>query len=628
MSVDIDRMEREVHQMRVRFAPDCHIPPSNQPTASNSIEDDDTIQANSHAKTSSDACLQFTQIDSQSAFKAVPNTPGCIESPRKGNDTFSQDEFYFASDLVEGDIDTSIEPKRSIYELFQTAKDTIQAPFDYEEHDGRFNENCEAPNRLEILAEPRTKFFAENQKQRLVKEAEMLGECTFQPNLECLGRRERSTSAEKQSIARYEWLPKPKNAPKDSNKRRTSAQNACERLHLDSSLRYELRDQAKQQMDDFNLRQECTFAPSINPISKNIAQPPLYERIPNMRRQKDAKLDQLRREVDQESRECTFHPTISVMSRKLAQSQDDLHRPRDSRSRQKCLKTLSKMETFHPRINDASKKLIRHKPEFQLDFVTRQAYFQHSERQERSLNTKCKVKTFPSDLKCTFTPDIGNADAVLRKLRPERAQEHIDDQVYRMTYNEPKERRARAQQLREETSQFSFKPSLNSVSKSLGKSTPLEDLSRPNTLKMIRLDGWDPYEVSQAPIPPKKERGLSQPGSLWQSEKLLQAIDADRLRRETDLEARRQERAVEEMKECTFRPKLATPKLPIAKASSERPIIVRGLERFMESRELARLKEKQQQEREYRVFFTNYKPRKYTIPKPFHLSHSIRKRSK
>ncbi|CCI45285.1 unnamed protein product [Albugo candida] len=552
------------------------------------------------------------------------------ESDAADSDTISQDEFYFASDLVKGDIATCIE-KRSIYELFRAAKDTIQQPnennFHVEQHTERLHDNFEATNRLEMLAQPRTKFFAENQKQRLVREAEILGECTFHPNLEIIETKNCTKSTGKQPNPRYQWLSEPKTTQNGFSQRQSSGQHVSERLHLDSSLRYELRDQAKQQMDDFLLHQECTFRPCINPISKTIAQPPLYERIPTMRRQKDAKMEQLRRECNQENRECTFHPVISVMSRKLARIPNEFHITRDSR--QKCLKKLKEIETFHPTINNASKKLIRHRPEFQLDFVSRQTYFQHSERQKHTFDTNGKAESIPIDSKCTFTPDIGNADAILRKLRPERVHEPVDVQVYRMTYKEPKERQARTRKLRQESTQCTFKPRLNTVSKALGKPTPLEDLSRPNrqSSTLLRLNGYE--LISKATKASKKERGLghcNETESLWQSEKLLQVIDAERIRREKDLEARRREKAVNEMKECTFRPKLKTSKLLNAKASSERPIIIRGLERFMESREMARQKEKQQQAREHRVFFTNYKPRKYTIPKPFQLSQPIRKK--
>jgi isochorismate synthase EntC len=66
----------------------------------------------------------------------------------------------------------------------------------------------------------------------------------------------------------------------------------------------------------------------------------------------------------------------------------------------------------------------------------------------------------------------------------------------------------------------------------------------------------------------------------------------------------------------------------------QKPVIVRGLGRFLELRDLARKQQAEQKQREQKVFAPNkaYEPRSYTVPKPFKLSEtskdSIRRRLK
>ena len=79
----------------------------------------------------------------------------------------------------------------------------------------------------------------------------------------------------------------------------------------------------------------------------------------------------------------------------------------------------------------------------------------------------------------------------------------------------------------------------------------------------------------------------------------------------------------EELKECTFTPaiKRTVPKQPPG------PIVVRGLGRHLELKELAQRQAEDKAERERKAFLTNVSSsqKTYTVPAPFQLSSNDRK---
>ncbi len=80
----------------------------------------------------------------------------------------------------------------------------------------------------------------------------------------------------------------------------------------------------------------------------------------------------------------------------------------------------------------------------------------------------------------------------------------------------------------------------------------------------------------------------------------------------------------EELKECTFTPaiKRTVPKQPSG------PIVVRGLGRHLELKELAQRQSEEKAERERKAFLTQLSSsstKPYTVPAPFHLSSNDKK---
>lgn len=359
-------------------------------------------------------------------------------------------------------------------------------------------------------------------------------------------------------------------------------------------------------------------------------------------------------------------------------------------------------QPFAPVISEKSEEIVKQRPEFQqLDFVARQDYFLARELEKReALEDLCDGgKVAP------FKPDIGNADTILQQLRPDLANETREEKLYRLIYRDPKNLELKKQKLREqEYSKCTFKPDINPVSKALGQSSTIDQLARPVTefadtnnivdspsdrkseaatssreaLKKYfaskRFRSKVALEMEQAEraectfqptlIASYKPRGMcssantskldakNRSENVWKSDNLLHLIDERRQRKEQEMEAKRSELAVREMKECTFHPNVrkasskvstdrqadgtkttrrkssssSSPSPPRQQGDSgeQKPVIVRGLGRFLELRDLAKKQQDEQRQREQRAFQPNtaYEPRTYTVPKPFKLSKS------
>lgn len=71
----------------------------------------------------------------------------------------------------------------------------------------------------------------------------------------------------------------------------------------------------------------------------------------------------------------------------------------------------------------------------------------------------------------------------------------------------------------------------------------------------------------------------------------------------------------DELGSCTF-----TPIINKKSVSSDRPVIVRGLGRFLELRQMQKQIEEEKRQREEKAFAVRYVPKSHTIPEPFQLS--------
>ncbi|KAF1332684.1 hypothetical protein FI667_g3139, partial [Globisporangium splendens] len=567
------------------------------------------------------------------------------------------------------------------------------------------------PKRIEYLAQPWNDKFNERDKQRLLQEMESFQECTFRPN-----------------------LTKPQLRVQSGDK--AVRTNDPSKQHAPSShVKYEQRECAKAALEAQKLR-ECTFKPEINNNSKwmlDMSQyKPIHERVSGIQRAK--KLE------DEEGGLTSFTPSINPRSREIAESVliekeleeagydsvcgDNSDYPRvieppkvTDRLVSDAEKQIEKrvaiqeyydalhQQPYAPKISEKSSKLVQQKPEFKMDFVSRQIYFQSRVQEKLEAPEDYCERAQNHGERITFKPDIDNANSVLKKLRPDRFAESKNEKLYRMIYNDPKKTELKKQRLREECySQYTFKPEINPISKALGRTSTLDELSHPvidlvqdqtaltaspkrkSTSKStpqsraalqqyfagkrfrsrvaLEMDQAEKVECTFQPnlIAKPRPKGVSsstsklntkqhQGKSVWRSDNILHLIETDRHKKAAELEAKRNALELKELQECTFQPNTrkgeekstkskAAPSRDVTRRvkqhdeSTQKPVIVRGLGRFLQLKEQAKRLQTEQKQREEKAFRPNatYEPRSYTVPKPFNLSEpskeAIRRRLK
>ncbi|CEG46969.1 uncharacterized protein PHALS_03637 [Plasmopara halstedii] len=566
-----------------------------------------------------------------------------------------------------------------------------------------------ALNRIDVLAQSRNDLFAEREKKRIVSEMEQLRECTFHPNCTKPSRTISKARNDIRTDSAFQWLTlsprqkvlRPLDEMMNGNKENCS-QSTIQRLHLDGTARYDMREQARKALEAQKFL-ECTFKPKINPTSKTmisrIDYKPIHLRVYDLQRAKAEYIEQVRQQQDRNKYGSSlFVPTINSRSRQIAlnkafrQDTNEKLKPLHVTDRlafdayaiaqrknatQEYFDLLNE-QPFAPQISETSQKIVEQKPEFKMDFVARQHYFRSRdlERQE-TLEGLCDRDDSQGG-KLTFKPDIGNADDVLRRLRPDRSTESSRQKLYRLAYNDHRKAELKRQRIQQaQHAQYTFKPEINPISKALGRSSTLEELSHP--VLDIKSQLMPPHEPPTAGKSPASKAVMRQhfankrfrsrialemeeastaectfrprlvaskyrigsaralklePRSKkmeWQSGHLLHQIEAERKSKADEIEAKRNIQELKELKECTFQPNLrkvrprgksSTKKIPPYYTSEEKPVIVRGLGRFLELRDLARKQHADQKEREKKVFAlnTSYEPRIYTVPKPFKLS--------
>ncbi|TMW65448.1 hypothetical protein Poli38472_008090 [Pythium oligandrum] len=564
-----------------------------------------------------------------------------------------------------------------------------------------------ASARIERLAQPRTHVFAERERQRLAHEMEQLQECTFQPVLQTTKTSGKIKSTDVSQNADAEQKPKkmvrfqtqqrhsvganmfPWLTLSPRERKRSSKQpphRLVDRLHLDVTIKYEQRERERERLEAIRLR-ECTFQPKINPTSRRLLRysdyKPIHERVPDLQRAKNEYIQKIREEMATEEGGCSFVPQINPRSREIADTVLTAKQPNKpppsvthrlvEDAEQLIEKRVAVQEYYDaleeqpyaPTISDTSAQIAAQRPEFRMDFVSRQAYFQLIDQEKReALEDSCENLR---DM--TFKPDIGNAERVLKELRPERIQETQQECLYRLTYHDPKKAELKKQKLREaENAKCTFKPAINPISKALAARaesssraplTSIEKHQRRTDLQQyfagkrafrsrvaMEMDQaqraectFKPQLVAKPPTrthtKPKssstskllaKER--QQDGkAIWRSDNILHMIETQRQQRDEELQTKRNARELRELEECSFQPSIRRTSRGESKArreSEERPVVVRGLGRFLELQERAKRQQIEQKQREDKVFRPNYsyEPRSYTIPKPFKLSES------
>ncbi|KDO34265.1 hypothetical protein SPRG_19088 [Saprolegnia parasitica CBS 223.65] len=477
--------------------------------------------------------------------------------------------------------------------------------------------------------------YAKREKLKMEQELASLSSCTFTPNAHAQRTPEKPVE-EKLAFVQQQMSPNPK---------RVKVDDVTERLYGDGLLRYELRAKVKRALEDRSVRATCTFTPKINAVTRAMVDhtqyKPIQDRVPEIQRRKKEVLRQLATSVEDK---LTFVPEINEKSRQLTQQLghlsvtdrlvQDAEDNIEKRQIVEELYTTAQGLSFAPQVNERSHSIVDQKPEFKLDFVTRQRVLQ--DRRDDKLEHQMLLEEKVNAIEKPFQPCIGNAEKVLKHTRPKRLTESTPQQLYRMTYAEPRKKAEQKKRLEEAYyNKFSFQPTLNHVSKALGRATPIQKLAKSDATKPIRsrvikeMEQRTQAECRFRPALTPLE-GDADRATVWNPAHCT-IVDCDsnieraRERRRQSLEDKRHLLEFEELQRCTFQPNINRKPISASEAAA-RPVVVRGLSRFLELKQRAKRQEEELREREAKVFGTSYTPRAYTIPEPFKLSYQDRQR--
>jgi hypothetical protein len=373
---------------------------------------------------------------------------------------------------------------------------------------------------------------------------------------------------------------------------------------------------------------DLTFQPKINPVSAKLAvQSRRYrdvdEGAPSHARilpedsvaYSEAAWTEGSGDATAAAKSRSGNPGMNAAVR-LAKEADEAHLRKQQRA-EAAARMEAEQCTFAPRISAVTdrilaKKLKRDGLALDVDqdskpavpFLERQELMQELSSREAAR----KRRQAEQESGCTFRPDIGNAEEVLAMTRPALVGETRESRLQRLAM-EDKARieGARAKAQEEYYAQFSFKPAIAAGSKSRGRAHTIEEHYRNEEGKRIKLKAAAMAEAEfreKHPFKPKIAEGSrartsdsKDPGEegfrlapASDPEGLANRIGALQHAKDAKLEAARRLRDAEELRECTFHPVLKQDAVQATEdaGTDKNVVVVRGLGRFLELKELSR----------------------------------------
>lgn len=516
--------------------------------------------------------------------------------------------------------------------------------------------------RLEVWSTRAAANHARQLEARKEYEEEKLAECTFAPRINASSSRGRARDVD--PVA------------------------AAERLHHEADHRTHLREKARR-LNEAEQLASMPFAPALSVASRRTiekkgasAAKPIYQRVADLQRAKNEKLHALL--LDQRSsggKELTFAPRINPLSERMARekekkeaearaaeeseeptSADRLSQSASTRLLSKKLQAahaleseLAKTYTFKPAVNPVSEKLLQTSRVFQgpnADFLTRQERLSEAARAEQ----RERERAAEQDVELTFKPNIGNASAVLAAAKKRTAQTQGDDadtttetseqQADRLSSREAKSLtllKAKLKVMHESQQGCTFRPAIGAVSRALAeqRSATLAQLgSDENAARAVAADllsqrlsaEFASTHTFKPTINAASQEMVA--SGLVESHydhrdmnRLTSQIAEDQHAKQQRLDSLAKRAQVAELAGCTFAPTV-NPSVP-KPAANAKPVLIKGMNRFLQLKALKARQDADQLARERKVFMIDAAEappslRPYTVAQPFTLSHEQR----
>lgn len=184
-------------------------------------------------------------------------------------------------------------------------------------------------------------------------------------------------------------------------------------------------------------------------------------------------------------------------------------------------------------------------------------------------------------------------------------------------------------------SQFKHRPEIDAISARLARPKTDSELSanpHGKALKASLAKKRQSAEQAECPFKPTLDArshalASSQPERISHNPEHVDTLTArlahEQSERHERLERMRRQVEADTMKDCTFAPQIAKEATP--STADDKPLIVRGLGRYMELKQMAKRQAEAQKQREQKVFLTEPPARlqPYTVPEPFLLHDKV-----
>ena len=447
--------------------------------------------------------------------------------------------------------------------------------------------------RIHQLARPKSEQNEKRAKLKREQDELKYSECTFHPSI----------------------------TPYNTKNKSFSEFPVDERLYQDAELKFYERERLQREKED-QIAANFPFRPQIQGSNQLIghkkAKPPIYQRLNEVQKEITENRNNIIIEAEKSDPNLTFKPKINAYSQQLLYNKKKrgnslvLRGCRDHKFR--CLDNTSyeKNFTFTPLVSSFSSSC--------QDFLKRQQVLQEKSKAKKAEMIERMQKTCFS-----FTPDIDRTSKIIVETDKNRKSTKIEERLL----NDLRQKKDLQADLEQKYyGMLKFEPQINQISKALGRSTSLSEIadnsfSQANRKKEIENKAIEEErKYNYTPRITKGKQFEYITSSYKQSENLLNTIKGQCELKQKKCNEIKKNKEFEEMKECTF-----TPKGVGIIGNYYNKASIRGLERFLELREIAKRREEEAKEREKKVFLMNPKMNAsfFTTPKPFNLHPSNKK---
>lgn len=454
--------------------------------------------------------------------------------------------------------------------------------------------NLSLEQKLNQLSKPKSDVIEKREKMRRDKEMIEDSECTFKP-----------------CITPYKQINKS-----------FSEYPVDERLYQDAEMKLNERERVKREKED-EIAAQYPFSPQVQSSVAKInggkrERPPLYQRLEEVQKEINERKKIIRLEAERNDPDLTFHPQINSNSAYLAQAkksrEQNSSRNESVERRQKLMEqySLDDKYTFTPQISISPSGNAQ-------DFLERQKALQEKLRLKREQMVERLQKSY------TFKPNIDRTSQYIADSNRERSREKTEDRL-----NKDGQKKIELHSHLQSThyAQYTYEPKINPISKRLGRSSSLSEIAYSQSVKEAKKRIAEEKAAEQEKIcsfTPRinsSEKFKNITSQYKQTDNISLVINEQIVNKQQKNEIIKKTKEYEFMRDCTF-----TPQGVGKKINMEAKVKVKGMDRFMELREIARRQEEEQREREEKAFLLNPSSNpdgSYTIPRPFNLHPSTK----